>query len=370
MAHIGIDARLTYYRIGGISTYIRRTIQALEQLQTHHTYTVFQSRKASDSLTSTFKSSKLWTPSHHRVERLAMSVELARHTLDLFHSTDFIPPFHGAKHHIITVHDLTFLHYPEYITADSRRYYNDQIQSAVELADHILSDSESTKRDLVDMLNVPAEKITVHMLGVDEKFQPLPKEQTQPILDKLSLPSTYILVVGTLEPRKNLVGLVKAYRDLLTDLPDAPPILFVGRAGWLYDQLMAEIEAVGVNEHLIFRNDITDEQLITIYNQAQALVTPSFYEGFGLPALEAMACGTVPIVSNLSSLPEITGDVGLQVDPHDISTISDALKKVLTDSQWREEQSKAGIERAKTFRWEDCARIVQSTYNRVLGTTT
>jgi len=370
MAHIGIDARLTYYRIGGISTYIRRTISALEDLQTGNHYTVFHSRKASDTLTSKFKSAKLWTPSHHRIERLAMSVELLRHNLDLLHSPDFIPPYHGAKHHVITVHDLTFLHYPEYITADSRRYYNDQIQSAVQLAEHILSDSESTKRDMIEMLDVPADKITVHMLGVDEKFQPLPPEKTQSIINTLDLPSEYILVVGTLEPRKNLVGLVKAYRDVLTDLPDAPPILFVGRAGWHYEQLMADIEAVGINDHLIFRHDIDDDQLVAIYNQALALITPSFYEGFGLPALEAMACGTVPIVSNLSSLPEITGDVGLLIDPNDLSTISDALIQALTDSSWRAEQAIAGIERAKTFRWEDTARVVQSTYDRVLGKTT
>jgi glycosyltransferase involved in cell wall biosynthesis len=296
-----------------------------------------------------------------------MTAELLPHRLDLFHSPDFIPPYHAAKHHIITVHDLTFLHYPEYITDDSRRYYNDQIQSAVNHADHILSDSESTKRDLIHMLNVPADKITVHMLGVDEKFQPLPTDQTQPILDDLGLPSDYILVVGTLEPRKNLIGLVKAYRDLLTELPDAPPILFVGRAGWLYEQLMAEIDAVGINDHLMFRDDINDEQLVAIYNHALTLVTPSFYEGFGLPALEAMACGTVPIISNISSLPEITGDVGLLIDPHDLSTLTDALKKVLTDSTWRTQQATNGIQRAKTFRWEDCAQIVQTTYNRVLG---
>lgn len=367
MAHIGIDARLTYYRIGGISTYIRRTISALEQLHTDHDYTVFHSRKAIQPIVNTFNSAKLWTPAHHRIERLAMSVELFRHQLDLFHSPDFIPPYRAAKHHIITVHDLTFMHYPEYITADSRQFYNNQIQSAVTLADHIFSDSESTKHDMIDMLGVPADKITVHMLGVDEKFTPLPKSITQPTIESLDLPSEYILVVGTLEPRKNLVGLVKAYRDLLTQYSDAPPILFVGRAGWHYEQLMEEIKSIGIDNHLIFANNISDEQLVPIYNHAITLITPSFYEGFGLPALEAMACGTVPIVSDLSSLPEITGDVGLLIDPHDLSTITDAIIKVLTDSQWCEEQSIAGIKRAKTFRWEDTARIVQSTYNKVLG---
>ena len=367
MAHIGIDARLTFYRIGGISTYIRRTISALEQLNSDDNYTVFQSRKATDSPVSRFGSAKLWTPAHHRIERLAMTVELVRHQLDLFHSPDFIPPYRAAKHHIITVHDLTFLRYPDYITAESRHYYNDQIASAVQQADHILSDSESTKQDMIDMLNVPADKITVHMLGVDDKFKPLSRETTQPIIESLNLPNDYILVVGTLEPRKNLVGLTKAYRDLLTELPDAPPIVVVGRAGWHYEQLIAEINAVGINDHLIFASNVSDDQLTAVYNHALMLVTPSFYEGFGLPALEAMACGTVPIVSNISSLPEITGDVGLLIDPNDTNSITDALKKALTDSAWRDEQSKAGIQRAKQFTWEETARIVHSTYQSVLG---
>ena len=367
MTHIGIDARLTYYRIGGISTYIRRTISALEQLYTDHDYTVFHSRKASDSLVSTFDHEKLWTPCHHRIERLAMSVELFRHQLDLFHSPDFIPPFRAAKHHVITVHDLTFMHYPDYITAESRRYYNDQINAAVTQADHILSDSESTKQDMIDMLNVSADKITVHMLGVDEQFKPLLKQETQPVINALNLPDSYILCVGTLEPRKNIIGLAQAYRDLLIDIPDAPPIVIVGRAGWHYEQLMKDLEAVGINDHLIFPDDVSDEQLPAVYNHALTLVTPSFYEGFGLPALEAMACGTVPIVSNLSSLPEITGDVGLLIDPHDTSTIAAALKKVLTDSAWCKQQSQAGIERAKLFTWEETANIVLATYQSVLG---
>lgn len=367
MAHIGIDARLTYYRIGGISTYIRRTISALEQLNTGHHYTVFQSQKATDSLVESFDAAKLRTPAHHRVERLAMSIELFRHRLDLLHSPDFIPPYHGAKYHVITVHDLTFLHYPEYITADSQRYYNKQIQAAVELADHILSDSESTKQDMIHMLNVPADKIIVHMLGVDEKFKPLPRAKTKPIIDALGLPDIYILVVGTIEPRKNLVGLAKAYRDLLTELPDAPPIVFVGHPGWHYEQLMSEIEAVGVNDHLIFASNVDDEQLVSIYNHARTVITPSFYEGFGLPALEGMACGIVPVVSNVSSLPEITGDVGLLVNPHDTTTISEALKKVLTDSTWCQTQSQAGIQRAKQFTWDETARIVYETYQSVLG---
>ena len=188
MAHIGIDARLTYYRVGGISTYVRRTLSALEQLDVTDNFTVFTSRKAKEPIVDHFQTIKLWTPAHHRIERLAMSVELARYRLDLFHSPDFIPPTRAAKYHVITVHDLTFLHYPQYITEDSRRHYNDQIKIALKQADHILSDSESTKRDLVDILDVPVDKITVHMLGVNEKFQPLSADYTLPDLDMLDLP--------------------------------------------------------------------------------------------------------------------------------------------------------------------------------------
>ncbi len=173
MMHIGIDARLTYYRTGGISTYIMRLVEALERIDTANQYTVFRSRKMRDSLVTRFKHGSLWTPSHHRWERAALSAELLRFKLDIFHATDFIPPQFGARRHIITVHDLTFLHYPQFLTDESRHYYNDQIHYAVHHADHILTDSDSSKRDLVSMLGVPEDKITVHLLGVDESFHPL-----------------------------------------------------------------------------------------------------------------------------------------------------------------------------------------------------
>lgn len=366
MAHIGIDARLTYYRVGGISTYIKRVIMALETLDYANDYTIFHSRKAQDSLVTRFNHAKLWTPSHHKIERLALSVELLRHNLDVYHSPDFIPPVRGGKRHIITVHDLTFLHYPQYLTTESRAYYNAQIETAVQQADHILSDSEATKRDLITMLNVPADKITVHMLGVDEKFRPLPGYEIEAVRVQLDIPPEYILFVGTFEPRKNIIGLLEAYRDLRLQLTDAPLLLLVGRRGWLFDETMAKVDELDLGQHVIWRDNVGDEQLPAVYNLAYALVTPSFYEGFGLPALEAMACGTVPIVSNRSSLPEIVGDVGLQINPDDLSTLTAALYKTLTDSAWRESESKRGITRAATFNWDDTAKIVLNAYQSVL----
>ncbi len=362
---IGIDARLTHYRAGGISTYIRRVITALEALDHANDYTVFHSRKAREPLTTRFHAAPLWTPPHHRLERLALSVELARFRLDVLHSPDFIPPLHGARKHIITVHDLTFLHYPQFLTDESRRYYNGQIERAVRQADHILADSEATRADIVALLGVPAAKITVHMLGVDESFQPLPADAIEAMRRELSLPPNYFLFVGTFEPRKNIGGLLEAYRRLIARLPDAPPLVLAGSRGWLFDETMAQIEALRLSERILWREKVSQTWLPALYNSACALVTPSFYEGFGLPALEAMACGTVPIVSNRGSLPEVVGSVGRQVDPDDADAIAAAMEQALTDTAWRESMRAAGLERAQTFTWMRTARIVRAVYESV-----
>lgn len=366
MTKIGIDARLTYYRDGGISTYIRRLVQALEKLDTINQYTIFHSRKDEKRLSDRFNRAALWTPAHHQIERVALSVELAWRGLDIFHSPDFIPPYRAAKRHIITVHDLTFLHYPQYLTADSRRYYNEQIAAACNHADHILSVSEATKRDLINMLNVPERKITVQPHGAGEQYRPMNKDESEPIRQALDLPQEgYILHVGTWEPRKNIIGLLKGYQVLLEKMPDVPPVVLVGRKGWLFEETKAEIEALGINQHILWRDTVSDEQLPAVYNMALVNTGVSHYEGFGMPALEGMACGTVPIVSNRSSLPEVVGDVGLLVNPDEPENIAEALEKSLTDSQWREEQSQKAIERAKLFTWENSARIALDVYNLV-----
>ncbi len=360
--HIGIDARLTYYRHGGIGTYIRRLVAALEQLDVDNRYTVFHSRKSRDSLVKRFRYAKLWTPCHHRLERLALSVELARFNLDILHSPDFIPPLHGARRHVITVHDLTFLHYPQFLTTESRRYYNNQISRAVTQANHILADSEATKTDIINMLSVPPEKITVHMLGVDESFQLLPADALEAYRKKLELPPQYILFVGTFEPRKNIRGLLEAYRQLVIRLPDAPPLVLAGQRGWLFDETMAYLDSLKLGARVIWRENIPQNALPAVYNMASILVMPSFYEGFGFPALEAMACGTPTIVSNRSSLPEVVGDVGLQVNPDDPATIANAMEFALTHLEWIEAMRQAGLERAATFTWERTAALVLSVY--------
>ncbi|NDJ59897.1 MAG: glycosyltransferase family 4 protein, partial [Chloroflexi bacterium] len=276
---------------GGISTYTRRLVAALERLDHDHRYTVLHSRRGRESVVTRFRHGVVWTPAHHRLERIALAAELARFRLDVLHTTDFIPPWRGARRHIASIHDLTFLHYPQFLTAESRRYYNDQIVWAARHADHILTISVASKQDLISMLNVPPEKITVQLLAAEPHFRPLPPERRDQHRVALNLPERYVLFVGTLEPRKNIGGLIEAYRFLLDQLPDAPPVVIVGQLGWLFAETRARIEALQLGDRVIWRDDIDNDALPALYALADTLVLPSFYEGFGLPALEAMACG-------------------------------------------------------------------------------
>ncbi len=361
---IAVDARLTYYRTGGISTYIRYLLAALAETDSSRPITVLHSRKTRERLVPRLRHYPLWTPSHHRLERAALSVELAPLRLDVLHSPDFIPPQRGARHHVITVHDLAFLIYPAYMTDASRRYYNDQIQWAVDHADHILAVSEATKRDLMDRLYVPETKITVQHHGVAPRFRPLTPQETAPWRERFNLPERFLLFVGTLEPRKNLSGLLDAYAILRDTLPEAPPLILAGNAGWLVDELIARVQsAPGV----YWLADVDHTALPALYTLAEALILPAHYEGFGLPPLEAMACGTLPIVSERASLPEVVGDVGLRVDPDSPESIADAMQRALNaDSNWREAQRQAGLDRAATFTWARSAAIARQVYREVL----
>ncbi len=364
---IGIDARLIAYRRGGISNYTRHLLSALADLDPETDYRVLRHRRdpTRQEAGPNFRRATIWTPCHHRLERWALGMEIAPLRLDLLHSPDFIPPALGARRFVITVHDLNFLYFPQFLTAESRRYYNDQIEWAVARADHILAVSETTRNDLSRLLEVPLEKVTVTYEGIPPDFRPLLHSAVQETLSRYDLEPGYLLFVGTLEPRKNLPGLLRAYRLLLDRRETAAPLVIVGSRGWLYEEIDRQVEALRLQEHLRFLSDVPDTDLPALYNGAALLAMPSFYEGFGLPALEAMACGTPVLISDRGSLPEVAGDAAVIVNPEDPEEIAAGIACILGDPDLRSRLREAGFARAARFTWTETARRTLEVYRRV-----
>lgn len=364
--NIGIDCRLPFYQMGGISQYTIYLIQALAQVDTENQYTIFHSRKDGRSYlpaAPNFQRRNLWTPAHHRWERRALALELLPRRLDLFHTPDFIPPAAGAKRTIITVHDLNFIFYPQFLTAESLRYYRDQIGWAVAKADHILADSHATRQDMIDHLDVVPEKITAVHLAANPLYQrPFSPEAIHKTLKQYNLPRGFVLAVGTLEPRKNLPMLIRAYKQMIAETAVDVPLILVGGKGWIYDEIFATIAELGLRDKVRHLRGIFDEQLAHLYHAAGVLVTPSKYEGFGLPALEAMHCGCPVIVSNISSLPEVVGEAGILLPPDDETAWAEVMARVLLDAELREEMVENGRLQAATFTWQKTAEMTLELY--------
>ncbi|MBI5711869.1 MAG: glycosyltransferase family 4 protein [Chloroflexi bacterium] len=357
---IGIDARLTYYTRGGISNYIRQIVQQIPPLDPHNDYFILHSWKAKENLDA--KRINCFTPAHHRFERLALGVEMIPRQLDLLHSPDFISP-HGAFKKVITIHDLAFLHYPKFLTLDSRRYYHDQIRDAASRAEAIITVSESAHADVINLLNVPAEKITTIYEAPDAKFRPLPKEDVDAVTARLGIPNRYLLFVGTFEPRKNVDGLIRAYATI----KDTPPLVIAGNKGWLFEETFKLVYDMKLENRIHFIQDVSPDDIVSLYNAALGLVLPSHYEGFGFPVLEAFACGVPVIISSRASLPELANGSALICDPDDLTSIAYTIQQALSDSQLRESLIEKGFKRVKDFSWEKCARETLEVYRTVLS---
>lgn len=367
-ARIGIDARLLGYRKGGIAEYTRQLINALAERDSTNHYTIIHRFRDSQTYcpSPNFQRLNTYTPAHHRFERTALGLELIPRPLDLLHSPDFIPPRWGAKRQVITIHDLHFLQYSQFQTTDSLRYYRDQIGWAVNHADHIFAQTEGTKNEIIDQLNVPEEKITVHLLGVNEAFRILDNDVIEAKLAPYNLPQEYILFVGTLEPRKNLPNLLRAYAHLRESNADILPLVLGGQHGWFADESLQTITDLGLENCVIWFEDVPFDVLPALYNRARLLVLVSFHEGFGMPAVEAMACGTPVVVSNRGSLPEVVGDYGIYVEPDDLENIADGILRLLTDSVLYTQLRDGGLNHAKTYSWRRTAEIALNVYHQLV----
>ncbi|OQY79487.1 MAG: hypothetical protein B6D41_22585 [Chloroflexi bacterium UTCFX4] len=366
---IGIDARLVFYHNAGIGQYILRLTNALAALDPANEYFLFQSRKDSARLVDApnFHHRKVWTPSHHRFERLALSAEIMPHALDVFHSPDFIPPRLTRAPKVITIHDLAFLLYPRFLTPDAAKYYG-QIDPAARSAAHVIAVSQSTKRDITRLLGVPEDKVSVIYEAAYSNAQPIAREIARArVKSKYGVEGDFILFVSTIEPRKNLPTLLAAYSKLLDSYHSAARLLIAGAKGWLTAEVDQAIEKYNLRNKVCFLGGVPADELKYLYNAARVFALPSLYEGFGLPPLEAMASGTPVIVSNVSSLPEVVGDAGLLIDPNDVEGWTVALHRVLTENELHAELSAKGLKRASKFSWERAARETLKVYKKVAG---
>ena len=366
---LGIDARLVYYHQAGISRYCLQLMRALADIDKEDQFTVFQSRRDHRQLVAqaNFQTQYLWTPSHHPLEQRLLSLELRFTPLDVLHSPDFIPPLRRRCRSIITIHDLAFLLYPQFLTKSSARYYG-QIDQAVRHTDHIIAVTESTRRDIVRLLGVPEQMITVIYEAPRRFFQRLPDTDLRARLQKrFGLRRDFVLFVGTVEPRKNVPALLSAYQQLLHHYHPEVDLVLAGAFGWLTDEVHGLMNRLGLTDRVRFLGRVSDEELAWLYNTAQMLVWPSLYEGFGLPPLEAMACGAPVVVSNTSSLPEVVGDAALLVDPTNVDELTVAIWRLLSDQALRQELIGKGFKRAACFSWERAARETLALYRRVAG---
>ncbi len=364
---IGIDARLVYYSQAGIGQYILHLVNSLAEVDRENEYVLLQSRKDDTTILRqpNFRRVSLWTPSHHYLERYSLNIELMRLGLDVLHSPDFIPPHKPSCKSVITVHDLAFLLYPHFLTRESARYYG-HIDQAVRWTDHIISVSESTKRDTIQYLGVSEDKITVVYEAANPIFCPIDRaEARQQVRNRHGVDAPYILFVSTIEPRKNVPTLIRAVWQLLECYKADVHLVLAGGKGWLFEDAFATVEELKLDSRVHFVGRVTSEDLLALYNAAELLAHPAFYEGFGLPPLEAMACGLPVVVSNVASLPEVVGDAGLLIDPHDVDELTVAMWRVLNEPDLRQEMRTRGLQQAARFSWERAARETLNIYRLV-----
>jgi glycosyltransferase involved in cell wall biosynthesis len=282
----------------------------------------------------------------------------------LYHATEHLLPRLPCPT-VLTVHDLIFERYPEHHTATNRAFLKQAMPTFVRAATHIIAVSEQTKRDLMELYATPAGKITVVYEGIDAGFSPAAPDAVERIRGIYSPERPYLLMVGTLEPRKNHLAAVRALARLkAAGRPHR--LLIAGGQGWLFDEIRRQIDSLGLQDDVRFTGYVPDAELPALYSGAACLLLPSLYEGFGFPVLEAMACGTPVVCANVSSLPEIAGDAALLVPPTDDEALAAAVAQILTEPELAVNLVRAGFEQAGRFSWSRCAEQTVAVYEGVL----
>ncbi|MGQ9626424.1 MAG: glycosyltransferase family 4 protein [Anaerolineae bacterium] len=275
--------------------------------------------------------------------------------VELLHSLAFVSPAFSPCPSVVTIYDLSFLLYPQRFRLPNRLYLSLFTRLSARRARRVIAISESTKRDIVRLLGISEQKVAVIYPGLDGACRPLPPEDVAAFRARRGLPERFIFFLGTLEPRKNVPNLVRAYALLRQKGSKGVRLVIAGARGWMYEDIFATVEALGLGEEVVFPGYIPQEELPFWYNAAEVFVYPSLYEGFGMPVLEAMACGTPAIVADASSLPEVVGGAGLKVPPLDAESLAEAMRLVLSDGDLRQNLSLRGLEKAACFSWREVA---------------
>src|SRR5262245_2190823 len=367
---IAIDARLNAYRQGGIPQYTRQLLTALAEVAQDDQIISLQHRDQLRPLAiapNVVRRTAL-TPPHHRFEQWMLPLEVLLARPDVLHCPDFIAPVRRPCPAVVTIHDLAFLHYPEILDAAASAYYS-QIKTNAHRADAIIAVSEATRQDIAQFLDIPIEQIDV----IHEAAAPLygrlslrPGEarvlQATPVAA-----DTFLLFVSTLEPRKNLPTLLQALRICIDRQPQAGyRLVVVGARGWKDETIFATVRDLRLSDHVFFAGAVGQYDLRWLYNACRLYINPSLYEGFGLPLLEAMACGATCLAAATSSMPEIGGAAAIYIPPLDPGLWADAIEELWNDEERRATLSRLGRVQAQRFSWMRAARETLNVYRRVV----
>jgi glycosyltransferase involved in cell wall biosynthesis len=380
MPRIGIDVSAAVTQGGGIGRYTRELVRALVNRPVQFHYRLFSVKqpaelpvpdpipRAAHARYRQLPLSGSWMYRLWYRLRLPLPAQLATGPVDLFHSPDFVlPPVLGRIPTLLTVHDLSFVHFPEVYTPSLVQYLNRVVPWSVRRATHLLADSEATRDDLVAIWNVAPERITVLYPGVDSLFQPAGTPGEEAVLRRRYAlrDDPFILAVGTVQPRKNYRMLIRAFQPLAAHFPHR--LVIAGGTGWLYDEILAEVDRLGLADRVQFLGFVDDGDLPALYRAAALFAQPSLYEGFGLPVLEALACGTPALVANTSSLPEAAGMAAPLLPPDDAAAWTAAIARLLEQPGAATDLRDAGLAHAGKFRWTAAAEKLEQVYAGLLS---